>query len=148
MYQKSLQFLLQTSQDSIQSVAIFLLRVGVSISMLFLHGWPKLSNYIDGNVNLFDPLGIGYELSLLLAIFAEIICSVLLILGLFSRVSAIPLIITMLVAIFIVNAGQPLIVKERAFLFLMTYAFILLAGPGKYSIDAKLNKAFRSSHNQ
>jgi putative oxidoreductase len=139
--------LLKTSHDSIQSVAILMLRTGISLSMIYLHGWPKLSNYLDGNVDLFDPLGIGYEFSLLLAIFAEILCSILLILGLFSRVSAIPLIITMLVAMFIVNAGQPLIVKERAFLFLMTYTFILLAGPGKYSIDARLNKALRSSRN-
>ena len=108
--------------------------------MIYLHGWPKLSNYIEGNVNLFDPLGIGAEFSLLLAIFAEVICSVLLILGLFSRISAIPLIITMLVAMFLINAGQPFIVKEKAFIFLMTYIFILLAGSGKYSIDALLNK--------
>lgn len=144
MYQKSLELLLQTSQDSIQSIAIFLLRTGISISMIYLHGWPKLSNYIEGNIDLFDPLGIGLELSLLLAIFAEVICSVLLILGLFSRISAIPLIITMLVAIFLINAGQPLIVKERAFIFLMIYMFILLAGSGKYSVDALLTKKLSS----
>jgi putative oxidoreductase len=146
MYQKFLRVILQTSHDSLQSIANFLLRTGVSLSMIYLHGWPKLSNYIKGNVNFFDPFGIGSEFSLLLAIFAEVICSVLLILGILSRISAIPLIITMLVAMFLFNAGQPLIVKEKAFIFLMTYLFILLAGSGKYSIDALLSKSLASVH--
>lgn len=140
MYQKSLKILLHTSHDSLQSFAILLLRIGVSLPMIYIHGWSKFLNYIDGNVNLFDPLGIGFELSLLLAIFAEVICSIMLILGLFSRISAIPLIITMLVAMFLVNAGQPFIVKEKAFIFMMAYIFILFAGSGKYSIDALLTK--------
>ena len=144
MYQSILKLLLQTSRDSIQSIGIFLLRVGISLPMIIIHGWPKLSSYMEGNVDLFDPLGIGYELSLLLAIFAEVICSILLILGLFSRISAIPLIITMLVAMFLVNAGQPFIVKEKAFVFLMTYIFILLVGSGKFSIDALLTKKLSS----
>ena len=144
MYQSILKLLLQTSRDSIQSIGIFLLRVGISLPMIIIHGWPKLSSYIEGNVDLFYPLGIGYELSLLLAIFAEVICSILLILGLFSRISAIPLIITMLVAMFLVNAGQPFIVKEKAFVFLMTYVFILLVGSGKFSIDALLTKKLSS----
>jgi putative oxidoreductase len=54
----------------------------------------------------------------------------------------------MLVAMFLINAGQPLIVKEKAFIFLMTYIFILVAGSGKYSIDALLTKSLASNNKQ
>lgn len=117
MYKKHLKWLFQTSHDSLQSFATLVLRTGVSMCMIYLHGLPKLSNYMEGNVDFYDPFSMGSEFSLLLAILAEVICSILLILGIFTRISVVPLIITMVVAIFLFNAGQPLIVKEKGFIF-------------------------------
>lgn len=129
------QFLFQTTSDTIQSSGLLLLRIGVSIFMILLHGWPKLSNYLQGNVNFSDPIGLGVELSLVLAIFAEVLCSSHLVLGLLTRIAVVPLAFTMIVVAFIVNAGQELIVSERALLFLTIYLFFLLVGSGKYSLD-------------
>ena len=148
MNKKILAFLFHTNHASLESFATLLLRIGVSMSMMYLHGLPKLYSYIDGNFEFYDLFSIGSEYSLLLAIFAEVFCSILLILGLFTRLSVIPLITTMVVAIFLVNAGQPLIVKEKGLIFLMTYLFILLVGPGKYSIDRLLAKSLKSFKKQ
>lgn len=128
-------FLFHTSGDAIQSAGLLLLRVGVSIFMILLHGWPKLSNYLQGKTDFFDPFGLGSEFSLLLAIFAEVICSLLLIAGICTRLAVVPLAVTMMVAAFLFNAGQELIVKERGIIYLMLYLFFLLVGPGKYSVD-------------
>lgn len=135
MPKNRVQLLFQTTNDTIQSSGLLLLRVGVSIFMIVLHGWPKLSNYLQGSTNFSDPIGLGSELSLILAIFAEVLCSLLLMLGLFTRFAVIPLAFTMIVAAFIFNAGHELIVKETGILYLIVYLFFLLTGPGKYSFD-------------
>lgn len=140
MLKNKSRFLYQTTDNPIQSLGLLLLRVGVSFFMILLHGWPKLSNYLQGIVNFSDPIGLGVELSLVSAIFAEVICSLLLILGLLTRIAVAPLAFTMIVVVFIVNAGQELILSERALLFLIIYLFFLLVGSGKYSVDYLLFK--------
>ncbi|HLT52213.1 MAG TPA: DoxX family protein [Arenibacter sp.] len=115
---------------------LLLLRVGSSILML-THGVPKFLQLIQGNFEFGDPLGIGQAPSLILATIAEFICPILVIIGLKTRWFSVPIILTMLVAAFIVHASDPLGVKEKAFLFLVSFTSILLVGPGKYSFDRK-----------
>lgn len=105
---------------------------------MLTHGWPKLQKALAGSVQFADPIGVGPELTLYLAIFAELVCAILLILGFATRVAVIPLIGTMLVAFFIVHSADPFGVKESSFIFLGIFASIFLTGPGKYSVDNSL----------
>ena len=115
--------------------SLLFLRVTSGIFML-THGVGKLTKLIEGGTIKFaNPIGIGPEASLILAVFAEFFCSIFLIFGIATRVSSIPLIITMMVAGFIAHAGDPFAVKEKAFLFFVIFVFIAIAGAGKYSID-------------
>jgi putative oxidoreductase len=120
---------------------LLVLRVAFSIFML-THGYMKLQWVMaGGEIQFGDPIGIGAPASLYLAVFAEVFCSVLLILGLASRFATIPLIITMLVAAFIVHAPDPFAKKEMAYHFLTVYVFLLVSGPGKYSIDHFISRS-------
>ncbi|HSL88010.1 MAG TPA: DoxX family protein [Ignavibacteriaceae bacterium] len=115
--------------------AIFLLRVTSGAFMLFAHGLPKLNRlFSGGEIRFSDPLGIGTVPSLALAVFSEFFCSILLILGLLTRASLIPLIITMLVAAFIHHAGDPFLQIEKALLFLLIFVVLFLTGPGKFAL--------------
>ncbi len=121
--------------------ASLLLRLTFGFLMLFNHGWGKFMRFFeDGPVKFGDPLGIGTELSLGLAVFAEVFCAGLLVLGLFTRLATIPLIITMAVAAFIVHINDPLSRMESALLYLTVYIVILLLGPGKFSLDRMIKK--------
>jgi putative oxidoreductase len=82
-----------------------------------------------------DPIGIGEGPSLVLTVFAELVCGVLLALGLFTRAALIPLIVTMAVAVFIVHGPDPLADKEFAILYLVPYVALFFYGPGKFSLD-------------
>lgn len=119
---------------------LFINRVGISAFML-THGYPKLLMLLDGRAESFpDPLGVGSLTSLILAILTEVVASVFLILGLFTRFSALALFITMAVAVFVVHTGDPFGTLEKALLYLFIYLNIIVFGSGKFSIDAVLSK--------
>lgn len=85
-------------------------------------------------------MGIGMTASLILVIFAEFFCSLLLVLGLFTRLAVIPLIITVLVIIFKVQHGDIFGDAEVVVLYLAGYAVLLMVGPGRISIDRMIGK--------
>lgn len=117
--------------------ALLIFRVGVSV-MMITHGWGKFLKVLSGDFSFGDPLGIGVEASLILAAFAEFICSCLLILGLTTRFAVIPLIVTMLVAWQVAHGDDPFSSQEKSVFYLLAYVVILITGPGKYSLDQML----------
>jgi putative oxidoreductase len=125
------------------AMGLLILRVGAGTLMLTLHGWGKLINFREQAATWADPIGLGPHLSLTLATFAEFFCALLLVLGLFTRLAAIPLIVTILVAGVIVHAADPWDAKEKAFLFLTMYLAVAFAGPGRYSLDGLINRGCR-----
>ena len=73
----------------------------------FSHGFDKLIHFSTMKASFYEFYGIGFKQFLLtLAIFAEFFCSIFLILGLFTRLSVIPIIIAMSVALFKVHNGD------------------------------------------
>ncbi len=116
------------------NISLLLARIAAG-GMMLTHGLPKLLKLINGNFTFADPIGLGQEVSLVLTVFAEFGCSVLIVLGLFTRLATIPLIFTMLVAVFIVHGDDPFSKQEFGLLYLSLFAIIALSGPGKYSID-------------
>jgi putative oxidoreductase len=119
---------------------LLMLRLWIGLSMLLNHGVEKLKNFSDTAPNFPDPLGIGHTASLALAVFAEFFVSLFLIFGLVTRWSALVLAIDMAVAFIAVHktalSGQGS--GELAFMYLMGYVTLLLAGPGSFSVDKAL----------
>ncbi|UAY51116.1 DoxX family protein [Ferruginibacter albus] len=126
--------------DGAFNVAMLFLRVTVSVLMMS-HGYQKLVGFGDIKDHFISFLGLGATLSLILCIFAEFFCSILLILGLFTRLAAIPLIINMCVIVFKVNHadffGKGV---DGPCLYLICYVVLLLIGPGKASVDNMIGK--------
>ncbi len=124
-------------------IALLILRLAVAAFML-THGWPKLSRLLaGGEIRFSDPLGIGVVTSFTLVVFAEFFCSILVGLGLGTRLAVIPLIITMSVVVFIAQGSAAFGRKELPIMFLIIYVFLLISGSGKYSVDGLISKAFR-----
>ncbi|MFW7378772.1 MAG: DoxX family protein [Oligoflexus sp.] len=121
------------------SLAMLVLRVGLGATMFLAHGLGKLTSF--PNPDFPDPFRIGATTSMGLAVFAEVFCALLLILGLWTRLAAIPLITTMAVAFFIIHADDPLRNKELALLYLFGFVTLFFGGPGQYSVDAKMKRS-------
>ena len=90
-------------------------------------------------VRFIDFDSIKYKI-ILPVIFAEFFCGVFILLGLFTRLACIPLIISMSVALFYAHKGDFFGDGEKATLFLLGYLALLFTGPGKVSMDKLIGK--------
>ncbi len=126
--------------NAIESVGILILRVGAGGLLLYGHGWAKLMHFSERATTFADPIGVGPAASLALVVLAEVFCAALVILGAWTRIACIPLVIFFLVAVFIQHAQDPLADKELAIVYLVSFATLLLTGGGRYSLDAVMSR--------
>jgi len=116
-------------------LALLVLRVVAAIFLL-THGWPKLQRLLSGEeIQFIDPFGLGQTASFVLIMFAEVVCSILVIIGLATRLAAIPPVIGMATAVLVAHANDPFGMKEKPLLFLLIFAFLIVYGAGRYSVD-------------
>ncbi len=123
----------------IMNLVLLILRLIIAIYML-THGVPKLGKLITGDFNFSDPIGLGSTISLILTVFAQFICSILIALGFGTRLAVIPLIITMAIILLIVHGIDSIFAHYNVLLYLLGYVILLITGSGKYSIDYYLQK--------
>ncbi|MEY4702393.1 MAG: hypothetical protein RIR96_290 [Bacteroidota bacterium] len=116
------------------NVAMLLMRLVFGILMM-TNGYDKLIGFSSMKNEFMNFMGLGSTTSLILVIFAEFFCALFLVLGLFTRMSAIPLVICMGVALFKAHNMDILGDGSNATLYLGAYLTILLLGPGKFSVD-------------
>lgn len=119
------------------NLAMLILRIG-SGALIMSHGYDKLVHFAMYRGKFMNFLGIGVTPSLSLVIFAEFFCAIFLIIGLFSRLATIPLVIAMGVALFKAHHGDVFGDGEKAVLYLLCFVTLLLCGPGKASVDGMI----------
>lgn len=121
--------------------SVVLLAARIIFGLLLLsHGVQKLSNFQELSSVFPDPLGVGSTISLGLAVFAEVACSIGVIFGVLYRLALIPMMFTMFIAFYVIHSNDPFNVKELAFVYLIVFVFLFIMGPGKYAIDYFLGK--------
>lgn len=129
-----------TKAAATTDIALLIARLGIAALML-THGIPKMMTlFSDTPIQFPAVFGLSAEVSLGLAVFAEVICSVFLLAGFATRLATIPLIITMVVAVLSIHVADPFVKQEPALQYLLVYVVLLFAGSGKYSIDYLLQR--------
>lgn len=140
--------LLNSFQPFNLSLGLLLIRIIIGVLMAF-YGYHKLINFETMAASDFwakevSFLGMTGKFPLALTVFAEFFCSLLLILGLFTRWALIPLIICMgyiivSVAKFsVINTGDNGTEMNTAFVYFIIYVALFITGPGNYSLDYKV----------
>ncbi len=123
------------SNNRINDFILLFLRIAPSL-LLLTHGYPKLLKlFSGGEIQFPQVMGMSSEISLFLAMFAEFFCSIFVILGLFTRFAAFPIVMTFLIIVFLVHGADDLSMRELPFLYLISYITVLFLGAGKFSID-------------
>ena len=121
------------------NAAMFVLRLGVGLLMMN-HGYDKLIHFGSMHNKFMNFLGLGSTVSLSLVIFAEFFCSLFVVLGLFTRLAVIPLLITMGIALFQAHNAEVFGKGELPALYLACYVVLLIVGPGRVSVDGMVGK--------
>lgn len=121
------------------NAAILLLRIAVG-TLMMNHGYDKLVHFAEYKSKFINFMGIGQTASLALVVFAEFFCSLFIIIGLFTRMAAIPLIIVMCVALYKTLNLDFMVKGETASLYLACFIVLLLVGPGRVSVDGMVGK--------
>lgn len=130
-----------------RDIALLVLRLVIA-SLLITHGLPKFQKIISGEpIQFVSVMGMSQELSLFLAMFAEFICSIFVMVGFATRLSTIPIIFTMAVIFFSIHGDDPIGKKELPLMYLIGFLGILLMGAGRYSIDNLLHRRFQKASN-
>lgn len=106
------------------------------------HGLLKLASFDALWTTFPDPIGIGSGASLVLAIFAEVLCSAGFIAGALYRLALIPMMFTMCVAIVAVHSGDPFSVREQAVVYLAIFVLMYIAGAGRFSLDYMIARSY------
>lgn len=140
-----IKFLFPLNPSS-NKASMLLLAGRIIFGLTFMsHGIQKWSNFQEMSSTFPDPIGLGSSVSLGLAIFAELACSVAFIFGILYRLAVIPMIFTMIMAFFVIHGGDAFADKELAFVYMAVFVLMYIAGPGKYSVDWFLGKAIRKN---
>lgn len=120
-------------------LALLVLRITVMLSLFIKHGIEKAFTF-SAMVSTFpDPIGIGRGPSLFIAMIADSICSVLMVIGLGTRWAALISFINLMVAWIFVHHfkyfGKNTDHVELVFVYLAVLLTLFLSGAGKYSVD-------------
>jgi putative oxidoreductase len=128
------------TRESLASFGLLLLRAGAGGALLSAHGWGKIMEFSQRAAGFQDPLHVGSPASLALVVFAEVFCSLAVILGFLTRLAVVPLLIFFSVAFFIQHRADPFRVKELALVYAVPFAALLFTGGGRFSVDSWLGK--------
>jgi len=128
------------ASENTLAFALLVLRLGAALLVMIKYGFAKLIHFAQIAPRFADPFNIGSTTSLALVVFAEFFCAAFIVLGLFTRLASIPLIISMSVALFLSNKGDFFGRGETAGIYLIIFLVLLFTGPGKISLDRLIGK--------
>lgn len=116
---------------------LLVLRLWFGLMLFFNHGLLKLTHFSQMSRHMPDPLHIGSEATLILALLAEVVCALLVVIGLATRLAALYIAIELGIAFMLVHhlklSGPGS--GELAYLYIGAFLVLLIAGPGRHSVD-------------
>ncbi|SDT31248.1 putative oxidoreductase [Pseudomonas asplenii] len=126
-----------------QALGLLFMRVSAAVFLLWVHGLPKLLHYSTELQNIEDPFHLGANLTLMLAIFAEVFCPLLIIVGVLVRLACLPILSVLLVALVFVHPEWTIAEGQFAWLLLILFTSLFIAGPGRLALNDRFAGIWR-----
>ena len=126
-----------------QDIGLFFLRVSGGLFLLWVHGLPKLLNYNAQLQVIEDPFHLGANVTLMLAIFAEVLCPLLIIAGVLVRLACLPVLSVLWIALLVVHPQWSLEEGQFGGLLLILFTSLFIAGPGRLALNVRFAGALR-----
>ncbi|WP_285420031.1 DoxX family protein [Pseudomonas sp. efr-133-TYG-5] len=126
-----------------QDLGLLFLRVSGGLFLLGVHGLPKLLDFSAQLQLIEDPFHLGARLTLSLAIFAEVLCPLLIVAGVLVRLACLPILFVLLVALLIVHPQWSVAEGQFGWLLLILFTTVFIAGPGRLALNVRLPGVLR-----
>ncbi|MNB59061.1 hypothetical protein D3C87_613540 [compost metagenome] len=130
-------------EERSRDLGLLFLRVSGGLFLLWVHGLPKLLDFTAQLQLIEDPFHLGSHLTLILAIFAEVLCPLLIVAGLLARLACVPILFVLLVALLVVHPQWSVAEGQFGWLLLILFTTVLIAGPGRLVIPVRLPGVLR-----
>ncbi|VVM86582.1 hypothetical protein PS663_02605 [Pseudomonas fluorescens] len=122
-----------------QDLGLLFLRASGALFLLWVHGLPKLLNYSEQLKLIEDPFHLGASVTLLLAIFAEVLCPLLIMAGVLVRLACLPILCVLLIALGVVHPEWTLFEAQFGWLLLIIFTALLISGPGRLVLTQRFS---------
>ncbi|AZZ75574.1 LysR family transcriptional regulator [Pseudomonas sp. RU47] len=132
-----------STDELARDIGLLFLRVSGGLFLLWVHGLPKLLDFTAQLQLIEDPFHLGSHLTLILAIFAEVLCPLLIVAGLLARLACVPILFVLLVALLVVHPQWSVAEGQFGWLLLIVFTTVLIAGPGRLAISVRLPGVLR-----
>jgi len=128
--------------NSLYHIVLLGFRVLLSVEMIYAHGLKKLGIGVAEAEQVPNPLHFPEAINNALAVSANILFPILVILGIFTRLAVLPILALTLTGYFVLHFHDAPLVKDTPFMYSLSYLVILFLGAGRYSLDHYLFKKF------
>lgn len=135
--------MIATRDEQARDIGLLFLRVSGGLFLLWVHGLPKLLDFTVQLQLIEDPFHLGAHLTLILAIFAEVLCPLLIVAGVLARLACLPILFVLLVALLVVHPQWSVAEGQFGWLLLILFTTVLIAGPGRLAIPVRLPGVLR-----
>ena len=128
-------------------VALLVLRIMVTTSLIYHHGLDKIPDWdILMARDYLDPIGIGTAPSLIFALITDTVCALLVLVGFGTRIASFFCVMTLGTVFFLIDhalappfwpvphGGH----AEMIWVYMAAFLVFLIAGAGRYSLESKL----------
>jgi len=145
-FNKKAEKMLFNTDGKFKDLGILIIRIGLGLSYIFIHGGKKILGGPEGWANTgkaISNFGIQFMPAFwgFMAAFAETFGGLLMIVGLFFRPAAALIIITMIVAASNhIAKGDPFARAAYPIELMIVFIGLLFIGAGKYSLDELISK--------
>ena len=129
--------------EQAREIGLLFLRVSGALFLLGVHGLPKLLNFSTELQRIEDPFHLGAHLTLILAIFAEVLCPLLIVAGVLVRLACLPILFVLLVALLVVHPQWSVAEGQFGWLLLILFTTVFIAGPGRLALNGRLPGVLR-----
>lgn len=121
-------------------ISLLIFRVLLSVELIIAHGLKKLGIGVEQAEQIPNPLHFPKEFNDLFANAANLFFPILVILGVVTRLSVLPILAVTLTGYFVLHWNDPLLIKDTPYIYSLCYLLILVLGPGRYSLDYLINQ--------
>lgn len=130
-------------KNPVYNFGMLFFRIAVAAQLIIVHGLKKIGVGVASAEVVPNPLGFPPVLNDFIAIAANTYLPFLVIIGVCTRLAALPALCVTLTGYFVVHANDPLAISDVPYMYSISLLLIVILGGGRYSLDHYISQKMK-----